>query len=83
MFEEDRAKKLAQLANEKAEKLLQARERHQKDLEFKFLIQSMKREQQEQMKQQNKSMREEHRQKLNDTRNQMVLRNAVCHFMSY
>lgn len=33
VFEEQRAKKLTDIANEKAEKLLKARDRHQKELE--------------------------------------------------
>ena len=36
VFEEQRAKKLTEIANEKAEKLLKARDRHQKDLEAKI-----------------------------------------------
>ena len=49
-YEEDRAKKITELANEKAEKLLKARERHQKEVEFKFFIQNMKKQQEEQLK---------------------------------
>jgi len=37
VFEEQRAKKLTDIANEKAEKLLKARDRHQKELEEKYL----------------------------------------------
>ena len=33
VFEEQRAKKLTDIANEKAEKLLKARDRHQKEME--------------------------------------------------
>jgi hypothetical protein len=33
VFEEQRAKKLTDIANEKAEKLLKARDRHQRELE--------------------------------------------------
>ena len=36
VFEEQRAKKLTDIANEKAEKLLKARDRHQKELEDKL-----------------------------------------------
>ena len=36
VFEEQRAKKLTEIANEKAEKLLKARDRHQKQLEEKL-----------------------------------------------
>ena len=36
VFEEQRAKKLTEIANEKAEKLLKARDRHQKQLEDKI-----------------------------------------------
>ena len=36
VFEENRAKKLTEIANEKAEKLLKARGRHQKQLEVKL-----------------------------------------------
>lgn len=36
VFEEQRAKKLTEIANEKAEKLLKARDRHQKQLEEKM-----------------------------------------------
>ena len=36
-FEESRAKKLTDIATEKAEKLLAARERHQKELEDKAM----------------------------------------------
>ena len=36
VFEENRAKKLTDIANEKAEKLLKARDRHQKELEDKI-----------------------------------------------
>jgi len=37
VFEESRAKKLTEIANEKAEKLLKARDRHQGELEAKIL----------------------------------------------
>ena len=37
VFEENRAKKLTEIANEKAEKLLKARDRHQKELEDKLI----------------------------------------------
>lgn len=37
VFEENRAKKLTDIANEKAEKLLKARDRHQKELEDKMV----------------------------------------------
>ena len=36
VFEESRAKKLTDIANEKAEKLLKARDRHQKEVEYKM-----------------------------------------------
>ena len=36
VFEEERAKKLTKIANEKADKLLDARQRHIKELEYKF-----------------------------------------------
>ena len=36
VFEESRAKKLTDIANEKAEKLLKARDRHQKEVETKM-----------------------------------------------
>ena len=36
VFEESRAKKLTDIANEKAEKLLKARDRHQKEVEDKI-----------------------------------------------
>ena len=36
VFEEGRAKKLTDIANEKAEKLLKARDRHQKEVEDKM-----------------------------------------------
>lgn len=36
VFEESRAKKLTDIANEKAEKLLKARDRHQKEVEIKM-----------------------------------------------
>ena len=36
VFEENRAKKLTEIANEKAEKLLKARDRHQRQLEEKL-----------------------------------------------
>lgn len=37
VFEEGRAKKLTEIANEKAEKLLKARDRHQHELEAKIM----------------------------------------------
>jgi hypothetical protein len=37
VFEEGRAKKLTEIANEKAEKLLKARDRHQGELESKII----------------------------------------------
>ena len=42
VFEEQRAKKLTDIANEKAEKLLQARDRHQKELEDKLLREQLR-----------------------------------------
>lgn len=36
VFEEQRAKKLTEIANEKAEKLMKARDRHQRELEDKI-----------------------------------------------
>jgi hypothetical protein len=44
VFEEQRAKKLTDIANEKAEKLLQARDRHQKELEDKLLREQLRME---------------------------------------
>lgn len=41
-FEDERAKKLTVLANEKADKLLKARDRHQKDIENKFTLQTVR-----------------------------------------
>ena len=35
VYEDERAKKLTQIANEKAEKLMKARERHEQELEHK------------------------------------------------
>ena len=35
VYEDERAKKLTQIANEKSEKLLRARERHERELEAK------------------------------------------------
>ncbi|CDW81369.1 UNKNOWN [Stylonychia lemnae] len=75
VFEDDRAKKLTQLANEKADKLLKARERHQKELEEKFYIQSLRKQKEDEMKMINKHLRDQHRFKLQDKRNQLVMRN--------
>lgn len=44
VFEEQRAKKLTDIATEKAEKLLQARERHQKEIEDRAQRQQQKME---------------------------------------
>lgn len=46
-FEESRAKKLTDIATEKAEKLLAARERHQKELEEKAMRRQQRLEQEE------------------------------------
>lgn len=42
VFEEQRAKKLTDIANEKAEKLLRARDRHAKEIEEKLIRQQEK-----------------------------------------
>ena len=54
MFEENRAKKLTEIANEKAEKLLRARDRHQKSLEEKLERERVKMEKIEFVKEQNR-----------------------------
>ena len=53
VFEEQRAKKLTDIANEKAEKLLQARDRHQKELEDKLLREQLRVEKIEMQKENN------------------------------
>lgn len=53
VFEEQRAKKLTDIANEKAEKLLQARDRHQKELEDKLLREQLRMEKIEMQKENN------------------------------
>ena len=60
MFEENRAKKLTEIANEKAEKLLKARDRHQKQLEEKLERERIKLEKIEFMKEQNRIQKESH-----------------------
>lgn len=60
VFEENRAKKLTEIANEKAEKLLKARDRHQKQLEEKLERERVKMEKIEMVKEQNRLQKEAH-----------------------
>ena len=66
MQEEDKSKKLAQLANEKADKLLQARQRHLKELEEKFRVQELKRQQEEKLIETHRQLKEEHAAKVRE-----------------
>lgn len=60
VFEENRAKKLTEIANEKAEKLLKARDRHQRQLEEKLERERIKHEKIEMVKEQNRLQKESH-----------------------
>ena len=64
VFEENRAKKLTDIANEKAEKLLKARDRHQRELEFKMIRQQERFEQVQRVKERNRAMKEMHAEKV-------------------
>ena len=64
VFEENRAKKLTEIANEKAEKLLKARDRHQKQLEEKLERERVKMEKIEMVKEQNRLQKEAHQQRI-------------------
>eukprot|EP00347_Sterkiella_histriomuscorum_P006729 403351658 len=75
-FEDERAKKLSALANEKAEKLLKARDRHQRELEKKFMIQSIKKQQEDQLKMINRIQKEQHKIKVKQQKDHLIIRNT-------
>ena len=58
VFEEQRAKKLTDTANEKAEKLLKARDRHAKEIEDKLWREQIKIERLEKAKEKNRIEKE-------------------------
>jgi len=57
VFEEQRAKKLTDIATEKAEKLLKARERHERELHEKLFRQQQKMEEIEKVAEKNRQMK--------------------------
>lgn len=71
VFEENRAKKLTEIANEKAEKLLKARDRHQKQLEEKLERERIKLEKIEYVREQNRLQKEAHQHKIAHNRFQI------------
>ena len=68
MFEEQRAKKLTDIANEKAEKLLKARDRHQREMEEKLIREQERMEELERRKEVNRLLKQEHMEKLRQKR---------------
>ena len=64
VFEEQRAKKLTDIANEKAEKLLKARDRHQREMEEKLLREQEKLEEEFKRREANLRAKHEHMEKL-------------------
>ena len=57
-FEQERANKLTEIATKKAESLLEARERHQKQLEEKIRMQELRRQQEEAQRLKNQQTRQ-------------------------
>lgn len=68
VFEESRAKKLTDIANEKAEKLLKARDRHQKEVEIKMAREQERINQLEALKEKNRIMKQAHQAKLEQSK---------------
>ena len=64
VFEENRAKKLTDIANEKAEKLLKARDRHQREVEQKLIRQQERFEEIQKVKEKNRAIKEQHAEKV-------------------
>jgi IS5 family transposase len=60
VFEEQRAKKLTDIANEKAEKLLKARDRHQQEMEDKLIREQERIEELERRKERNRIIKQQH-----------------------
>ena len=72
VYEDERAKKLTHIANEKAERLMQARERHVKALEEKMCRQLARSEQQEMLKQRNVLESQYRRDKIRERKVELV-----------
>ena len=64
VFEEQRAKKLTDIATEKAEKLLKARDRHQREYEEKLMRQQQKIEEIQKRQEDNKLFKNIHAEKV-------------------
>lgn len=74
VFEEQRAKKLTDIANEKAEKLLKARDRHQKELEEKMARSQKMVIEIQQKKEKNRLLKELHDEKIRHSKFQLQQR---------
>lgn len=74
VFEEQRAKKLTDIANEKAEKLLKARDRHQKEMEDKLIREQERCERLEAIKEMNRKAKEDHAERVRQTKLQQQQR---------
>jgi len=68
VYEEQRAKKLTDIASEKAEKLLKARERHQRELEEKVYRQHLKMSEIQKQVEKNKIIKELHAEKVKNSK---------------
>ena len=68
VYEEQRAKKLTDIANEKAEKLLKARDRHQKEMEDKLMREQERIERLEEIKERNRQAKIAHAEKVRQMR---------------
>ena len=68
VFEEQRANKLTDIANEKAEKLLKARDRHAKQIEERLQRQQRKMEEVQIQLEKNQIQKELHAEKLKQSR---------------
>ena len=77
IFEEERAKKLTKIANQKAEKLFQSRERHERDLLDKMQRREQSLVDQERKRQINQLQKELHYQRVLEQREVMKQRNKV------
>ena len=74
VFEEQRAKKLTEIANEKAEKLLKARDRHQRQLEEKIARQNKRDQEIQATKERNQLMKQLHDEKVRHSKFQLQQR---------
>lgn len=68
VFEEQRAKKLTDIANEKAEKLLKARDRHQGEIELKIARENERIQKEQIIRERNKLMKDMHSEKVRHSR---------------